>query len=218
MSGCADGGAPWVVPILDASSNLYGVTQSGGAAQQGVLFEPSPAGKKQWRNTVLHSFCMLTNCSDGDIANKLVMDGHGNIFGTASFGGTSASHAGVAFELVPNGSQSQYSVLYDFCSQPDCRDGAAPKSELLIDASGALLGTTFNGGGHDTDLFNQGGGTVFKLTGTTLQTLHRFCAEPNCVDGMYPYAGLIAGPSGVLFGVTEVGGAHDGGEVFQMTP
>jgi hypothetical protein len=40
----------------------------------------------------------------------------------------------------------------------------------------------------------------------TLATLHRFCSEANCKDGVYPPAGLVRDPQDDLFGNTYFGG------------
>jgi uncharacterized repeat protein (TIGR03803 family) len=64
---------------------------------------------------------------------------------------------GTVFKLTPSGSGYTKTVLYNFCSQPYCTDGANPFAGLIDDASGNLYGTTYNGNAN-------GGGTVFKLT------------------------------------------------------
>ena len=53
-----------------------------------------------------------------------------------------------------------------------------------------------------------------------LKTLYSFCAQggTNCSDGAVPSAGLIIDAAGRLYGTTDLGGAHNGGTVFELTP
>ncbi len=81
----------------------------------------------------------------------------------------------------------QEQVLYSFCAQSGCTDGAEPQASLLMDV-GNLYGTTPVGGAH-------GYGTAFELipnaakTAWTHKVLHRFCAPGSakgCTDGATP--------------------------------
>lgn len=48
--------------------------------------------------------------------------------------------------------------------------------------------------------------------------LHTFCTEGEpCTDGAQPYAGLVFGPNGYLYGTTGSGGKYYGGIVFKAT-
>jgi len=81
---CTDGRYPFAGGvILDAKGNLYGVTQSGGTYQDGVVYKLSQAGKE----TVLHSF----EGSDGSLpfGNGLIGEASGVLYGTAALGGNS---------------------------------------------------------------------------------------------------------------------------------
>jgi uncharacterized repeat protein (TIGR03803 family) len=72
------------------------------------------------------------------------------------------------------------------------------------------------------------GGTVFKIAPSgKLTTLYNFCSQTNCTDGESPYAGLIQGTDGNLYGTTPIGGANGNvcgihgnscGTVFKITP
>src|SRR5208337_4203075 len=42
--------------VFDTKGNLYGVTNSGGEYNAGVLFELSPNGQGGWTETLIHSF------------------------------------------------------------------------------------------------------------------------------------------------------------------
>ena len=101
-------------------------------------------------------------------------------------------------------------VLYRFTG---VRDGANPAAPLVIDADGALYGTTQYGG-------TAGHGTVFKITpvgrtGATRRVLHSFAGD---MDGAYPRAGLLADPDGALYGTTVLGGKFGLGTVFRLAP
>jgi uncharacterized repeat protein (TIGR03803 family) len=109
--------------------------------------------------------------------------------------------------------------IYDF---KDGSDGSGPIGGLLLDAKGALYGTTQNGGAMND-------GTVFKLSppekagGSWHESvLYSFCAITNCVDGAHPVAGVTLGKKDVLYGTTQFGGAGDfepqEGTAFQLTP
>jgi len=79
------GGTPYGSLIVDSGGNLYGTTLQGGAHNGGTVFELSPAGN-QWKEKVLHSFG-----ASGDLASPfaaVTFDAKGNLYGTASGGGT----------------------------------------------------------------------------------------------------------------------------------
>ncbi len=212
QAGCPDGDEPNGAPILDASGDLFVVTLRGGADNSGTAFEVSK--EKKWSDAVLHSFCSEDNCTDGDEpSGALLMDASGNLYGTATFGGSAGK--GVAYELVRNGSKWEQTVLYAFCALRDCTDGIGPLGSLITNGSGNFYGVTYAGGsGHQ--------GTVFELipdgTQSQLSVLYSFCSQANCADGEYPNGGLIMDTSGNLYGTTESGGKGLNGIVFELTP
>ncbi len=82
--------------ILDTAGNLYGTTFADGEFGYGSVFELTPTSSG-WIYTSLHDF---TNGSDGSHPySNLVFDSSGNIYGTASSGGSFGD--GVVFEITP---------------------------------------------------------------------------------------------------------------------
>jgi len=81
-------------------------------------------------------------------------------------------------------------VLYNFLGKPD---GANPVTGVILDSAGNLYGTTDNGG-------TSGLGTVFKLAPDGKETiLYSFAGQG---EGENPYAGLVRGKKGYLYGAT----------------
>ncbi len=91
-------------------------------------------------------------------------------------------------------------------------DGAEALAGLLQATDGHFYGTTYAGG-------SKGDGVVFKITANgTFTLLHSFCSETACADGQNPFAGLVQGIDGNLYGTTQAGGAHGDGTIFKITP
>jgi len=209
-----DGAVPYAGLVFDAAGNLYGTTDVGGTDDAGTVFELTPAAGGGWTETVLYSFCAQPNCTDGgNPSASLILDAAGNLYGTTDYGGTYCPQGcGTVFELTPAGRET---VLYSFCAQPNCTDGAYPSASLIFDAAGNLYGTTRGGGTY-------GYGTVFELTpeangGWMENVLHSF--NDNGTDGSTPEAGLIFDAAGNLYGTTQYGGVYyNGGTVFELTP
>jgi uncharacterized repeat protein (TIGR03803 family) len=61
---CTDGAFPEAGVIRDASGNLYGTTDGGGAVGEGTVFELTPPapGKTLRKEKVLYSFCQQPDC------------------------------------------------------------------------------------------------------------------------------------------------------------
>jgi uncharacterized repeat protein (TIGR03803 family) len=139
FAGGNDGGVPRSNLIADSAGNLYGTTQYGGLGY-GTVFELSPNGHGGWKESVLYSF---TGGADGEYPlSSLLLDATGNLYGTTIDGG--ANFWGSVFELTRSGAGWNEMVLYNFCSQPSCSDGANPLSGLVRDAAGNLYGMTNN--------------------------------------------------------------------------
>jgi uncharacterized repeat protein (TIGR03803 family) len=199
--------------VYDGVSPLYGMTEHGGAANNGVVFELRPVtGKNKWREKILYTFCSQANCTDGvEPHGGLTMDQSGSLYGTTVAGGTGNDNKGVLFELIPNGTSWSESVLHNFCSSANCSDGASPFDTPLLGAEGELYGTTQLGGAN-------GLGVVFKfLPGGSpgYAVLYNFCSQSGCTDGMYPIGGLVSDSAGTLYGTTRMGGGS-GGVVFEL--
>jgi uncharacterized repeat protein (TIGR03803 family) len=200
QSECPDGSGPTAGLIQGTNGDFYGTTQVGGAfVDYGTVFEITPDGKL----TTLHSFDGTDG--SGPVA-ALIQASNGNLYGTTLAGGT--NDAGTVFEIAPRGT---FTSLYSFCSQSECADGDYPRTGLVEDAEGNLYGTT-EGGQDGTS------GTVFKITQTgTLTTLYSFCAQSGCPDGKFPYAALVLGTDGNLYGMASQGGANMFGTIFKVT-
>jgi uncharacterized repeat protein (TIGR03803 family) len=104
------------------------------------------------------------------------------------------------------GQAPDYSVLHSFSAATN--DGASTYSSVIVGNDGLLYGTAWGGGVH-------GFGTVFRMgtDGTGFTVLHHFGAPS---DGATPYAALIQGADGLLYGTTYGGGATDAGTVFKV--
>ena len=153
--------------------------------------------------TALYTF---TGGFDGGYpAATLISDANGNLYGTTFAGG--ASDFGVVFKVSPKGKET---VLYSFCTQANCADGAHPRAGGLIsDAKGNLYGTAYYGGAS-------GYGVVYKVSPERNETvLYSFTGG---TDGANPYAGVISDAKGRLYGTTSYGGAFGKGVVFKVSP
>jgi uncharacterized repeat protein (TIGR03803 family) len=183
---CSEGAQPEAGLVMDASGNLYGTTEYGGAFDDGAVFKLSPDGTE----TVLHSFKGRKGDGTEPLA-PLMMDAKGNLFGTASAKG--AHNGGTVFKISPSGTET---ILYNFCTLSDCTDGNQPLAGLIHDKAGNLYGTTAIGGTYNL-------GTVFKLTPSGVQTvLYSF----GGIDGSVPWAALVMDGQGNLYGTTYSGG------------
>ena len=198
FTGGSDGAAPSGGLVMDASGNLYGMTNGGGASGgKGTVFMITPEGHE----SVVHSFG--TGTDGASPFADLVLDASGNLYGTTSGGGENKK--GTVFMITPNGHES---VVHSFAGGPD--DGATPVAGLVLDASGNLYGTTGVGGANNK-------GTVFKINPNTgaYNVLHSFGSSS---DGIQPMGRLLLDASGNLYGTTVSGGAKNYGTVFKFTP
>jgi uncharacterized repeat protein (TIGR03803 family) len=154
----------------------------------------------------LYSFCTATNCADGGSPGELIQASNGNFYGTTSTSGSGAQ--GTIFQLTPGGA---FTILYSFCSQPDCADGGYPLGRLVQAVDGTLYGTAINGGSF-------GHGVAYSVTTAGAYTvLHNFSGGDY--DGLDPYAGLIQAANGNFYGTTVEGGVGTYyGTIYQLTP
>jgi uncharacterized repeat protein (TIGR03803 family) len=197
-----DGGNPYAGLVQAADGNLYGTTYGGGASGDGTVFKITPSGTL----TTLHSF----DNTDGGLPEAALVQGtDGDFYGTTGSGGANAAGCGgygcgTVFKITPSGTLT---TLYSF--NYDGAGSANPLAPLVQATDGNFYGTTEFGSGPDNMCMGEGCGTVFKITpGGTLTTLHFFCSQggSDCTDGSYPYAGLVQGTDGDLYGTTYAGG------------
>jgi len=188
--------------IQGSDGMLYGTANIGGADGRGAVFKISTNGAVY---QVVRSFQNSTN--DGQIPYGGVIEAaDGFLYGTTTAGGTNGGH-GVLFKLSRNG--LQYEVLHHFGG--DAQDGRQPYASLLEGSDGDLYGTTLFGG-------TNGFGTIFKLhpDGSGYAVLRQFVGGAD--DGRGPFAELIEGADGALYGTTRFGGGVGTGvgAVFKM--
>lgn len=196
--GATDGRQPNTGITLDLRGNLYGTTEYGGLYRSGNAYEVVHAGSGWVQNTIY-------NFADYPGGGTLAIDHFGNLFSTAG-------EDSYVYELSQAGSGWTLNVLYSFGGG----GYLLANGSLVMDPSGNLYGTTYDGG--------LGGGNVFKLTpivgGWTYTDLHDF----QGADGLFPAAGVTLDASGNIYGTTLEGGnmsdCHQAGcgVIWEITP
>jgi hypothetical protein len=162
FTGGKDGAIPVGGVIFDSAGNLLGTAFVGGNTTSqkcienvgvglppgcGVVFKLTPRAHGPWEEKVLYTF---TGGSDGARPwSRLILDSHGNVYGTAINGGNTTSCSnqfgcGVVFKLrsAAKGSWKE-SVLYTFGGGSD---GYLPYGGPTFDSRGNLYGVTYVGG------------------------------------------------------------------------
>lgn len=178
--------------VLDAFGKC--ILASGIAAA--LLASPGTAYARGYK--VLYTFCSQKYCADGAFPHGVIKDRAGNLYGTASEGGT--YNRGVVFKVAADGTET---VLHTFCSQNQCADGAFPSGRLIRDGAGNLYGATAEGG-------TGGDGVVFKLAPDGTETL--------LYTNWGASSGLIRDSAGNLYGTSGAGGPYGQGFVFRLAP
>jgi uncharacterized repeat protein (TIGR03803 family) len=229
FAGGTDGANPNGGLALGQKGWVYGTTYSGGDHNChyggeigcGTAFELKPPNRKSgvWMESIIHRFDRSS--SDGDNpAAGLILDVHGNLYGTTLTGGPSGG-GGTVFRLTRPSKKARSwkeGILYGFNGTGGGLDVESP---VIFDSTGNLYGTTLDSGGTYY-------GTVFRLrppkqrgASWTSDLLYGFQAPP---DGGQPAAGLVFDNEGSLYSTTTQGGSGSGcsfhgcGTVFEVSP
>lgn len=197
LNSIADGEEIWGSLFLD-NNNLFGLSFKGGQKGAGTVFKISSNGD-------FHVLRHLDSIADGkNPMGSLMKASNGFIYGMANNGG--ANKHGTIFRLKPDG--TDFSVLKHFLQSTD---GKNPYGRLVQGTDNKLYGMTPDGGS---------GGIIFRLNldGTGFEIIK----ELQIIDGQSPFGSLIFS-SGILYGMTRVGGSLQGntgnaGTIFSLNP
>jgi uncharacterized repeat protein (TIGR03803 family) len=217
FAGGSDGDTSAAGVAIGSGGVLYGTTYGGSLGNAGTVFKLSPPATMggKWSETLLQF---------GDGANPdagVLIGRDGALYGTTYNGGVCSLSCenGTVFALRPPASAGgawTEKLLHTFAGYPT--DGSNPTAGLAEGKDGVLYGTTNNGGAADA-------GTVFSLAppdapdGSWTETvLHNFAFATGGSDGSNPYAGVVIGKGGVLYGTCFNGGTSYYGTVFSLTP
>lgn len=201
--GKHDGAAP-AAPLTNVHGALYGTTASGGDAGNGActncgtIFSISTSGQEK----VLYFFGSKKD--DGTSPSSKLVSLGGKLYGTTTNGGIGGfvTGNGTIFSVTTSGKET---VLYRF---KNTSDGNCNFNCYLMNLSGTLYGTAYNGGKNKI-------GSVFSITaGGKFKTLDS--ASPKGNAGGNPDAAL-ASVGSTLYGTMSEGPRGKSGTVFSIT-
>ncbi|CAN5460127.1 hypothetical protein BH10BAC3_BH10BAC3_17490 [soil metagenome] len=192
----AEGEDPGQGLVQASNGKLYGTTQYGGSAGNGVIFSFDP------------STSVYTKLRDFDWPNggqpwggSMMQASNGKLYGVTARGGTGGYGVIYSFDPV----SSTYTKLKDF----DNAIGEDPHGSLIQSNDGKLYGMAGSGG-------SGGYGVIFSFdpSGGTYIKLHDF----DGINGAYPLGSLMQSSDGKLYGMTLSGGNKNYGVVFSFDP
>ena len=187
-----DGNSP-ASNLIFVRGLLYGTTEIGGKFNAGTVYSLNPITGAE---KILHS---LDGAADGSAPQAGLVVKNGDLYGTASTGGTAG--AGTIFKV--NSTTGAAVTVYSFLGK---NDGKEPLTALTV--FGNTLYGTANFGGL------KGDGTLFSLpiAGAKLKVLHSFTGQS---DGKYPQGALYY-VNGTLYGTANAGGTTGFGTAFSL--
>ena len=182
--------------VQTSNGILYGMTSSGGATNNGVLFEFDTTTDSYSKKYDFDG----ANSGSRPYASLEVAD-NGKLYGMTKDGGSNGS--GVLFEYNPT--TNMFLKKYDFLNN----DGSTPKNSLVKSDDGKLYGMTSSGG--------NGSGVLFEFNTNTDTYLKKFNFNENIV-GSFPRGSLLLADNGKFYGMTPNGGSNNSGVLFEFDP
>ncbi len=192
LNGCYPHGS-----LIQANNDkLYGVAVQGGINDKGVIFQYDPV------TSIFTKKMDFDSVIGANPAGSLMLVSDSLIFGLTAHGGI--YNKGVLFQYNIN--SGIYSKKVDF-------DGAllgnSPLGYLIQGADGMLYGMTNRGGANDM-------GVLFKYNLASASCTKAI--DFDSINGSYPAGSLMLAIDGMIYGMTEMGGANDWGILFQYNP
>lgn len=192
----SNGGLPNGSLMKATNGKVYGLTQSGGTNNAGILFEYVPSTNTL---TTLHNFSSLLSGSQP--WGTPFQASNGKLYGMTNTGGNGY---GTIFSYDISASSLQ--KLLDFYGK---LNGETPKGKLVLASDGKLYGTTQYGG-------SGGSGTIFSFD-PVAKTLSKLL-DLNSTTGDTPVGGLVQGNDGKLYGLSFRGGYYGKGTLYRFDP
>jgi len=226
FTGAADGAQPSSGLTPDGKGNFYGTTFYGGNLNCDVLGSKIPGCGVVYKFTAkgaLQPLYAFTGGADGAWAQGLALDGGGNLYGVAYYGGDlncillPGIGCGDIYKISSTGA---FSTLYSF---QDGSDGGVPEGFVTLHNNILYAATQL--GGNLNGCGGLGCGVLFAepTSGGTGKTVYAFTGGS---DGGAPLSQLLFDASGNMYGTTYSGGdlscSNNGsvgcGVVFKLTP
>jgi uncharacterized repeat protein (TIGR03803 family) len=185
--------------ILGTDGNIYGLTNAGGANNDGSVFKLTPTGT--------FSTLLSFDGPNGREPIGMIQASDGNFYGITYAGGKYAPFSGgTAFKLTPTG---ELTTLYTF-GGPEYQAPQQPYSTFTEGKDGNFYGVTYSGGTQESGVF-------YKLTPEgDLAVLYSFQGGPDQISS--PTWPLTLGTDGNFYSVDDQTGPTLNGSIFRITP
>ena len=195
FTGAINGGVPRGPLTQALNGRLYGRTASGGANNQGVLFEYDPGNSTYTKK--------LDLSGSPNLNGSLTLAPNGRLYGMTY--GDDIDTQGTIFEYDPSVNGYIKKLVFDGASK-----GANPNGSLTLASNGKFYGMTSHGGVGQN-------GVIFEYDLITDSYLKRLDFD-GATKGSYPSGDLVQAANGKLYGMTNSGGANSIGVLFEFDP
>src|SRR5688572_8671198 len=196
FSGSADGSTPFGRLIEATNGLLYGMTSKGGNTDGGILFEYNPSN-----GAFTKKIDFVGGTHGLNPYGSLFQASNGKVYGTTELG---VAGFGGLFEYdIISGNLSTV-VTFDGNWRGK---GGSSRTTLMQASDGKLYGMNSQGGSTRGVLFS------YDPTDGAYQVRVNF--ESDNGGGMWPFASLVQGANGRLYGTTRSGGTNNSGTLFE---
>jgi uncharacterized repeat protein (TIGR03803 family) len=204
IAGVAPGGSPRGALAFAPNLSCYGLTETGGASNTGVIYRVSPLG-------LYVPIAQFGATGPRSPQGGLVLAADGFLYGTTRLGG--AADAGTIIRIDP--ANQTWASVAEFGST----NAGAPAGELHACEDGSLCGIATTGGPANAGAvfrYNPGSGIeiLATFTGTSGSTPGSATADNGA--GLVFTGGLVTAADGSLYGTAAGGGPDGGGVLFRI--